>query len=309
MVLIIKVLLTKLLVIITREKWINQASRKVKERGMKAGLIVDNQSLDYGDYLKRTAMHSVMCKHESVSEIVQVVRNADNKLGFWQFVQEQFQRLKARNRLNRLEAFCERHFASATGGKVDVLLPSNKHEFCNGLKVLCGMNEYDWQKYVEIPKGKAGVVFTYFLNRKSDDVREFINRIATVTDDEIIEFHSSDTSQKKHFNRGLDDFVKELAGADIVITDSAAVVATAMVFNVPFVIDNRFVSECDELNTLIEDLSLNNRCYGDVTEVNQALEYDFTNVSGVISNWREMSFRTIENIVAGKETLHESTGV
>lgn len=276
---------------------------------MKAGLIVDNQSIDYGDYLKRTAMHSAMHKCDSVSEVVQVVKNVENKMGFWRFAGLQFQRLKAKDRLDKLEKFCDRFFLNEIASEVDILFPSSQYEFCDGLKILCGMSEYDWHKYFEIPKEKAGVVFTYFLNKKSNDIREFINRISTFTSDDIVEFHSKDTNQKKHFNRGLDDFVRELVGADVVITDSAAVVATAVVFNVPFVIDNRFVSGSDELNTLIEDLNLSSRCFGNVTEVIQALEFDFNNVSSVIYNWREMSSRKMDDIVSGKETSDETNAI
>lgn len=82
-----------------------------------------------------------------------------------------------------------------------------------------------------------------------------------------------------------------------------------MVFNVPFVIDNRFVSGSDELNTLIEDLNLSSRCFGNVTEVNQALEFDFNNVSSVIYNWREMSSRKMDDIVSGKETSDETNAI
>ena len=116
-----------------------------------------------------------------------------------------------------------------------------------------------------------------------------------MTGNEIIEFHSEDGNQKKHFEKGLDEFVQELVGSDVVVTDSAATVALSIVFNVPCVVD--YKENDNDLKTLVQDLNLYNRCFGNITEVSQALDCDYYGLRNTVQKWREMSAQAIQNLI------------
>ena len=39
---------------------------------MRAGLVMNSESLEYGDHLKKVAIHAALIRHDLVSEVVQV---------------------------------------------------------------------------------------------------------------------------------------------------------------------------------------------------------------------------------------------
>ena len=46
--------------------------QKIREGNMRAGLVMNSESLEYGDHLKKVAIHAALIRHDLVSEVVQV---------------------------------------------------------------------------------------------------------------------------------------------------------------------------------------------------------------------------------------------
>ena len=124
---------------------------------MRAGLVMNSESLEYGDHLKKVAIHAALIRHDLVSEVVQV--NHSRKFNPLAFFTGQWRIVAGKNRLRKLKRFSELYIKNADNDDVDVTLSVAHDELGAGIKALFGMSEVEWERYFELHSKRKNTVF------------------------------------------------------------------------------------------------------------------------------------------------------
>ncbi len=154
------------------------------------------------------------------------------------------------------------------------------------------LNREDWLTMAKKPKFpvKGRYVLTYFLGWHSNDIDEYIEKVALEHDLQII---SLNNMHKNHhwFNVGPAEFLWLIENASLVCTNSFHATVFSIIMNTPFINFARG-NGADNMNsrieTLLETMQLNERIYGRVK--NECLfDVDFHHIPKILESEKKRS--------------------
>lgn len=157
----------------------------------------------------------------------------------------------------------------------------------------------EWCDALSINVEKQPVAVTYFRKEQTPDMQEFVNRVATVKDLRIEANHSLDKRHVASYAKDPATFVKDIASAEIVFTDSFHVAALALMFGTPFVVQKSGKHKVDssQLLRLLKDLDLEHRLFERMSEVSEAFDVTYEQAHQRLAEQRQTSLNFLREAV------------
>ena len=160
------------------------------------------------------------------------------------------------------------------------------------------LSKEEWQKVSKKPKFSVPekYIFTYFLGNVTDEMREFIDKVAKENDMQIINLEAKEPNNY-WYRSGPSEFVWLIEHASIVLTDSFHGSVFSIINEAPFVVFDRVENiECmnSRIDTLLSTLKLEDRRF-DKIDMNKLFEKEYSHVPEILEREKKKAIEFLKN--------------
>ena len=160
------------------------------------------------------------------------------------------------------------------------------------------LSKEDWQKVSKKPRFSVPekYIFTYFLGNVTDEMREFIDKVAKENDMQIINLEAKEPNNY-WYSSGPSEFVWLIEHASIVLTDSFHGSVFSIINEAPFVVFDRVENiECmnSRIDTLLSTLKLEDRRF-DKIDMNKLFEKEYSHVPEILEREKKKAIEFLKN--------------
>lgn len=161
------------------------------------------------------------------------------------------------------------------------------------------LEKTEWMDSLGIELQETKKIFKYVLGENIKEVEELTRKLCYEYGLSVEEYHSLAGGQKHNYDKSPIDFVRDIANARLVVTDSFHAAVFAIIFNTPFIIAERVdeVKMSSRIDTLLRMTGLEERRLENIKNINKIFDVDFTDAEKSINKMKKSSLKFLTNAI------------